>query len=50
VHTDDVIVTSVKMRFTEEDKHVIKVLGKEKQYSSQRLLKEFPNRKWTGMV
>jgi len=35
------------MLFTEEDKHVIIVLRKDKQYSSQRLLKEFPNKKWT---
>jgi len=33
--------------FTEEDKHVIKVLRKEKRYSSRRLLKEFSNKKCT---
>jgi len=33
VHNDDIIVTSVKMPFTEEDKHAIKILREEKQYS-----------------
>lgn len=35
------------MPFTEEDKHFIKVLREEKQYSSRRFLKEFPNRNWS---
>jgi len=47
VRNDDVIVTSVKMLFTAEDKHVINVLCKDKQYSSRRLLKQFPSKKWT---
>jgi len=50
VCNDDVIVTSVKMLFTEKDKHVTSVLRKDKQYSSWRLLKEFSNRKWTSVV
>ena len=33
VCNDDVIVTSVKMLFTEKDKHVTSVLRKDKQYS-----------------
>jgi len=32
VPNDDIIVTSVKMPFTGEDKHVIKILHEEKQY------------------
>jgi hypothetical protein len=35
------------MPFSEEDKHFIKVLREEKQYSSRRFLKEFPNRDWS---
>lgn len=35
------------MPFTEEDKHLIKVLREEKRYSSRRFLKEFPNRNWS---
>lgn len=35
------------MPFTQEDKQLIKVLRKEKHYSSRRLLSEFPNRNWT---
>ena len=50
VCNDDVTVTSVKMLFTEKDKHVISVLRKDKQYSSWRLLKQFSNRKWTSVV
>ena len=44
---DDIIVTLVKMPFTAEDKHAIKILRKEKQYSSRRLLNEFPSKNWT---
>ena len=33
VRSDDVTVTSVKMLFTKEDKHVINDLHKDKQYS-----------------
>jgi len=40
-------MTSFKMPFTEEDKHLIKVLGQEKRYSSRRFLKEFPTRNWS---
>ena len=50
VRNDDVIVTSVKMVFKEEDKHVISVLRKNKQYSSWRLLKEFRNKNGLGVV
>ena len=35
------------MPFTEEDKHLIKVLRTEKGYSSRRFLKEFSNRGWS---
>jgi len=35
------------MPFSEEDKHLIKVLREEKQYTAGQLLKEFPNRDWT---
>jgi len=34
VHNDDVIVTSVKMPFSDKDKHAINVLCKDNQYSS----------------
>ena len=47
VPNDDIIVTSVKMPFTEEDEHAIKILREEKQYSSRRLLNEFPSKNWT---
>ena len=40
-------MTSVKMPFTDEDKHLIKVLRQDKRYSSRRFLKKFPNRNWT---
>jgi len=33
VPNDDIIVTSVKMPFTEEDKHDIKISREEKQFS-----------------
>ena len=35
------------MAFSEEDKHVIKFLRQNKNYSARRLLKEFPRRGWT---
>ena len=35
---------SNKMPFAVDDKHVIKVLHQEKRYSSQRFLKEFPDK------
>jgi hypothetical protein len=35
------------MPFTNEDKHLIKVLHKEKHYSSRRFLEEFPNKNWS---
>ena len=35
------------MPFTEEDKHLIKVLRTEKGYSSRRFLKEFRNTDWS---
>jgi hypothetical protein len=35
------------MPFTNEDKHLIKVLREEKYYSSRRFLKEFPNKNWS---
>lgn len=35
------------MPFTEEDKHVIKVLRKEKHYGSKRFLREFPSKNWS---
>ena len=38
---------SNKMLFAIDDKHVIKVLRQENRYSSQRFLKEFPNKNWT---
>jgi len=30
-----------------DDKHLIKVLGKKKQYTAHEFLKEFPNKKWS---
>jgi len=33
VHNDDIIVTSLKMPFTEADKHAITIVHEEKQYS-----------------
>ena len=47
MRNDDIILTSVKMPFTEEDKHAIKILHEEKQYSSRHLLYEFPSKNWT---
>lgn len=35
------------MPFSEEDKHLIKVLREEKRYSSRQLLKEFPRKNWS---
>lgn len=35
------------MPFTDDDKHLIKVLRQDKRYGSRRFLREFPNRKWT---
>jgi len=35
------------MLFSEEDKHLIKVLREEKQYTAGQVLKEFRNRNWT---
>ena len=35
------------MLFTDEEKCMIEILRKEKQYSSRRLLNEFPNKNWT---
>jgi len=35
------------MPFTEEDKHLIKVLREEKRYSSRQLLAEFPTKNWS---
>jgi hypothetical protein len=35
------------MPFSNEDKFVIKILREEKRYSSRKLLKEFPNKKWS---
>lgn len=35
------------MPFTEEDKHLIKVLREEKRYSSRQFLSEFPNKNWS---
>ena len=35
------------MTFTEEDKHLIKVLREEKRYSAKKFLREFPNKNWT---
>ena len=35
------------MAFTEEDKHVITFLRKNKNYGAKRFLKEFPNKGWT---
>ena len=34
------------MPFTDEEKCMIELLHKEKQYSSRRLLNEFPNKNW----
>jgi len=34
------------MPFSEEDKHLMKVLREEKQYTAVQLLKEFPNKNW----
>ena len=35
------------MPFTDEEKCMIEILRKEKQYSPRRLLKEFPNKNWS---
>ena len=35
------------MAFTEEDKHVITFLRKNKKYGAKRFLKEFPGKGWT---
>jgi len=35
------------MPFTDEDKHFIKILRKEKRYSSRKFIREFPNKNWS---
>jgi len=35
------------MLFSVDDKHLIKVLQQEKQYTAREFLKEFPNKKWS---
>ena len=40
-------ITSTKMLFTEEDKHLIKFLVESKGYGSRRFLKLFLNRGWS---
>ena len=35
------------MPFTGEDRHLIKVLREEKQYTARRFLSEFPNKNWS---
>jgi len=50
VRSDDVTVTSVKMLFTKEDKHVINDLHKDKQYSLGVYWKTFPTKSGLGVV
>ena len=35
------------MPFTDEEKHFIKILWKEKRYSSRKFICEFPNKNWS---
>jgi len=35
------------MPFSVDDKHLIKVLREEKQYTAREFLKVFPNKKWS---
>ena len=35
------------MPFTDEEKHFIKILRKEKRYSSRKFIREFPNKNWS---
>jgi len=35
------------MPFTDEEKHFIKILWKEKRYSSRKFIREFPNKNWS---
>jgi len=35
------------MLFSIDDKHLIKVLREEKQYTAREFLSEFPNKKWS---
>jgi len=44
VPNDDIIVSSVKMPFTKEDKHAIRILREKKQYIYRRLLNAFPSK------
>jgi len=37
------------MPFTNEDKHFIKILHKEKRYRYGKFICEFPNKKWRGL-
>jgi len=36
-----------KMPFSVEDKHTVKVLRQQKLYGATKILKKFPNKKWT---
>ena len=42
----NVDVTEI-MPFTDEEKHFIKILWKEKRYSSRKFIREFPNKNWS---
>jgi len=42
----NVDVTEI-MPFTDDDKHFIKILHKEKRYSSRKFIREFPNKNWS---
>jgi len=35
------------MPFSNEDEHFIKILRKEKRYSSSKFIHEFPNKNWS---
>jgi len=35
------------MPFTDEEKHFIKILRKEKRYCSRKFIREFPNKNWS---
>ena len=35
------------MPFTDEDKHFINIMRKEKRYSSHKFIPEFPNKNWS---
>ena len=35
------------MLFFVDDKHLIKILREEKQYTACKFVKEFPNKKWS---